>query len=143
MQKIHMMRAKPREEDQNINIVMRSDIEIGANKGKQPGEAIWIHNATEKEVDFDLNHAKEMFLEEKKNFAKASTSRSREKLLETNVTPEGSLSAYSVTRGKAKGSTMDVDDNAPRSGGPNNGEVGQRGTVGSNTKHCQSWSIIG
>ena len=47
-----------------------------------------MHKATEKEVDFDLNHAKETFMEAKKNFAEASTLGIHEKMPETSVTQE-------------------------------------------------------
>lgn len=41
----------------------------GDDKGKQPKEGGWVHKATKKEVGFDLEHAKETFMEEKKSFA--------------------------------------------------------------------------
>jgi len=88
MHNIQMMRVEPREEDQNINIVLRSGITIDANKGKQLEEDGWVHKATEKEVDFDLNCAKETFSEANKNFTEASTSRSQEKMVENNASQE-------------------------------------------------------
>lgn len=33
----------------------------------------WVQKVAEKEMDFDLNHAKETFLEAKENFIEAST----------------------------------------------------------------------
>jgi len=77
-----MMREKPREEDPNVNIVLRSGMMTSDDKGKQPEEGGWVHKTPEKEVGFDLEHAKEMFMEEKKNFAKASTSESQDRLCE-------------------------------------------------------------
>lgn len=82
------MRAEPYEENQNINIVLRSGIKTGTDNGKKPEEEGWVRKVAEKEVDFDLNHTKETFLEAKKNFVEASTSGSQEKKLETNVLQE-------------------------------------------------------
>lgn len=76
---IQMMRSKPCEEDHNVNIVMRSGVATGKDKGKQPETEGWVCKAVEKEVWFDLNWAKETFMEAKKNFAEASTSGSQEK----------------------------------------------------------------
>lgn len=87
-QNLQMVRVKPREEDSNINIVLRSGITTSADKGKQLEEEGWVRKTAEKEVDFDLNHAKETFLEAKKYFAKASTSGSQEKMLESNALQE-------------------------------------------------------
>lgn len=36
MQNLQVMRIEPREENQNINIVLRSGMMTGADKGKQP-----------------------------------------------------------------------------------------------------------
>lgn len=44
--------------------------------------------ATEKEIYFDLNRAKKTFMEENKNFTKASTSGRQEKVSETSTTQE-------------------------------------------------------
>lgn len=60
----------------------------GVDKGKHPEEEGWVCKAAEKEVNFDLNRAKETFLEAKKNFIEASTSGSQEKILETHATQE-------------------------------------------------------
>lgn len=54
----------------------------GEDKGKQPEEGDWVRKSPEKENRFDLEHAKETFMEAKKSFAKASTSASQEKLTE-------------------------------------------------------------
>jgi len=43
-----------------------------------------VRKATEKDVRFDLNMAKETFMEAKKNFVEASTSGSQEKSVENN-----------------------------------------------------------
>lgn len=75
-----MMRVEPHKEDQRINIVLRSDMTTSADKGKQPKEDGWVHKANEKEVDFDLNHTKENFMEAKENFIEASTVGSHEKI---------------------------------------------------------------
>lgn len=74
-----MMRVEPREECQSINIVMHSGMDTGEDKGKQPETEGWVHHDAEKEVGFDLNRAKETFMEAKKKFVEASTSRSEEK----------------------------------------------------------------
>jgi len=47
-----------------------------------------VHKATKKEIDFDLNHIKETFMEAKKNFTDASTLRSHEKLLKIGMAQE-------------------------------------------------------
>jgi len=73
------MRADPHEEDPNVNIMLRSGIATSDDKGKQPKDSVWVHKAPEKEAEFDLEHEREMFMEEKKSFAKASTSGSRDK----------------------------------------------------------------
>lgn len=85
MQKLQMMRVEPHEEDQSVNIVLRSGITNGDDKGKQLKEDGWVWKALEKEVGFDLNHAKEMFVESKKSFVDASTSRSRDKVQEMST----------------------------------------------------------
>lgn len=51
----------------------------GEDKGKQPEESEWVRKASEKEVEFDLEHAKETFMEAKKIFVEASTSGSEDK----------------------------------------------------------------
>lgn len=62
-----------------MNIVIRSAIMIGEDKGKQLEENVWASKAPEKEVGFDLEHAKETFMEAKKSFTKASNSGRQEK----------------------------------------------------------------
>lgn len=69
-----MMRVEPCKEYQSINIVLRNDMMTNANKGKQPKEDGWVHKAPEKDVAFELNCAKETFMEEKKSFVDVSTS---------------------------------------------------------------------
>jgi len=82
------MRAEPHEEEHNINIVTRSGIAMGEDKGKHPETKGWVRKAAEKEVGFDLNRAIETFMEAKKNFVEASTLGSEEKLPKTNVMQE-------------------------------------------------------
>lgn len=84
-QDIQMIRVEPCEEDQSVNIVLRSGMLTDVDKGKQPEEDGQVHKVAEKEVDFDLNCANKTFLEEKKNFVEASTLGSQEKILETNA----------------------------------------------------------
>lgn len=52
---------------------------MGEDKGKQSAESEWVRKAPEKETRFDLEHAKETFMEANKSFTKASTSGSQEK----------------------------------------------------------------
>lgn len=81
-QNLQMMRDEPCEEDPNVNIMLRSRMTIGEDKGKHPEESEWVHKAPEKEVGFDLERARETFMEAKKSFAKASTSGIQDKLSE-------------------------------------------------------------
>ena len=74
------MRFELREEDLNVNIVLRSGITMGDEKGKQPEESAWVHKAPTKELEFDLERAKETFMEAKKSFMEASTSGSKDQL---------------------------------------------------------------
>lgn len=78
-QNLQMMRSEPREEDPNVNIVLRSGITIGDDKGKQPKDSTWVHKALVKETEFDLECTREGFMEKKKSFTEASTSRSNDK----------------------------------------------------------------
>lgn len=71
-----MMRAKPCEEDANVNIMLRSGMMTSDDKVKQPKESEWVCKAPEKDVGFDLEHVREIFMEAKKRFAEASTSES-------------------------------------------------------------------
>jgi len=74
------MRSEPREEDPNVNMMLRSATAIGEDKGKQPEEDTWAHKAPTKEPKFNLKHAKETFMEAKKSFTKASTLGIRDQL---------------------------------------------------------------
>ena len=67
-----MMRFEPREEDPNVNIVLRSGIAMGDDKGKQPKDNTWVRKAREKEAEFDLKCALEAFMEANKSFTEAS-----------------------------------------------------------------------
>lgn len=49
---------------------------MGDDKGKQLEDSASVCNSPTKEAKFDLEHARETFMQEKKNFAKASTSES-------------------------------------------------------------------
>lgn len=68
------MRDEPHEGDLNVNIVLRSGIATGDDKGKQPKDNTWVCKAPEKEAKFDLECARETFMEAKKSFIEASTS---------------------------------------------------------------------
>ena len=52
----------------------------GYVKGKQPEESAWVCKAPTKEPEFDLDRAKETFMEANKSFMEASTSGSKDKL---------------------------------------------------------------
>ena len=75
-----MMRSEQREEDPNINMMLRSSMTVGDDKGKQPEERAWVRKAPTKEPEFDLERTKETFMEAKKSFAEASTSASKDQL---------------------------------------------------------------
>ena len=77
-----MMSSEPRKEDPNVNIVLRSGIAMGNNKGKQPEDSAWVRKAPEKEVEFDFERAHETFMEAKKSLIKASPSGSCDKLVQ-------------------------------------------------------------
>lgn len=75
-----MMTSEPREEDPNVNILLQSGITTRDDKGKQPEESTWVCKAPTKEPEFDLERAKETFMEAKRSFADASTSGSKDRL---------------------------------------------------------------
>lgn len=62
-----------------MNIVLRSGIAIGDDKGKQPEDNAWVRKAPTKGAEFDLEHAREKFMEANKSFVEASTSGSKDK----------------------------------------------------------------
>lgn len=62
-----------------MNIVLRSGITIGDDQGKQLEESTWVCKALVNEVEFDLNRAREKFMEAKKSFTEASTLGSKDK----------------------------------------------------------------
>jgi len=74
------MRIELHEEDPNVNIVLRSGIVIGDDKGKQPEDSTWVLKAPAKEAKFDLERAQKTFIEAKKSFADTSTSGSKDNL---------------------------------------------------------------
>lgn len=74
-----MMRSEPREDEPSVNIVMRSGISTGEDKGKQLEVDGWVCKAAEKQVGLDLSKVKENFMEAKKRFVEASTSESQGK----------------------------------------------------------------
>ena len=84
-QNLQMMKVKPHEEDPNVNIVLRSEITTSDDKGKQPEEGGWVCKAPKKETSFNLEHAKETFMEAKKIFTEASTSGNKNKFPDTNA----------------------------------------------------------
>lgn len=85
-----MMRSEPREEDLNINIVLQSAIVTGDEKGKQLEDSTWVRKAPMREVEFDLEHTWETFMEAKKTFANASTSGNKDR-------PEPEMDPYMLT----------------------------------------------
>lgn len=78
-QNIQRMRSELCEEEPNMNMMLRSGATTGEDKGKQPEEDTWVRKAPTKETKFDLEHARETFMEAKKSFAEVSTSRSNDK----------------------------------------------------------------
>jgi len=73
------MRSELCEEDPNVNIVLLSGIAMGDDKGKQPEDSAWVHNAPMKDAEFDLKRTQETFMEAKKSFVDASTSGSKDR----------------------------------------------------------------
>lgn len=65
-QNLKRMRSELREGDLNVNIVLRRGITTGDDKGKQPKDNTWARKSLEKETKFDLEHAREIFMEAKK-----------------------------------------------------------------------------
>lgn len=72
-QNIQMMRAESCEEYHTINIVTCNGMAISEDKGKELETEEWVCKVIDKEVRFELNHAKETFIEAKNNFAATST----------------------------------------------------------------------
>jgi len=79
-QNLQMMRSEMHEKDMNVNIALRSGIVMGDDKRKQPKDSTWVCKAPMKQVEFDLEHARETFMEARKSFTEASTSGSKDKL---------------------------------------------------------------
>jgi len=79
-QNIQMMRSEPCEEDPNMNMMLRSGMKTGEDKGKQLEEDTWVCKVLVKEPKFDLEHIKETFTEAKKSCTKASTFSSKYQL---------------------------------------------------------------
>jgi len=79
-QNLQMMRSELCEEDPNVSIMFQSDIMTGDDKGKQLKESAWVHKASTKELEFDLEHIKETFMEVKKSFMETSTSGNKDQL---------------------------------------------------------------
>lgn len=77
-QNIQMMRSERREEDLNMNMVLRSSTTIGEDKEKQPEDNTQVRKAPTKEPKFDLECARETFMEAKKSFIEASNSGSKD-----------------------------------------------------------------
>jgi len=77
-QNIQMMRYELHEEDTNVNMVLRSSMTTREDKGNHPKEDTWVHKAPIKELEFDMECAKETFMEAKKRFVEASTSGSKD-----------------------------------------------------------------
>lgn len=84
-QNLQMMRAQLRKEDPNVNILLQSRIVTNDDEGKQLEEGGCVHQAPKKGTGFDLECTKETFMEEKKSFVEASTSRTQNKLPNTSL----------------------------------------------------------
>lgn len=80
MQNLQMTMAESYEEDESINITLRSRMMTGTNKSKQFEQEGWVWKVLEKEVDFDLDHTKETFMESRKSFTEASAPWCKEKV---------------------------------------------------------------
>ncbi len=61
MQNLQIMRDELHKEDQSVNIVLRSGMMTGVDKGKNLEKEGWVHKSPKKELSFDLDHAKETF----------------------------------------------------------------------------------
>jgi len=75
-----MMKAELCEEDPNVNIMLRSGANIGEDKGKKLKEDAWVRKAPTKQPEFDLEHAKETFMEARKRFVEVFTSGSKDQV---------------------------------------------------------------
>jgi len=73
------MRSEPHKEDPNVNMMLRSGIATGEDKGKKHEENKWVREAHTKQHEFNLEHAKETFMEAKKSFVEVSTPGSNDK----------------------------------------------------------------
>jgi len=73
------MRYELCEKDPNVNIMLWRGIATEDDKGKKPEDSTWVCKAPAKETKFDLEHTHETFMEAKKSFNEASTSRSKDK----------------------------------------------------------------
>lgn len=62
------MRDEPREEDKNVNVVLRRGILTVNDKGKQLEEDGCVCKAPKKEVDFDFAQMKETFRKPRRGF---------------------------------------------------------------------------
>lgn len=71
-----MMIVEPREDEMRINIITRSGVVMGGNKGKKKVEDSWVRKITEKVIGFNIQKEKENFMRVKQSFmdAEASTS---------------------------------------------------------------------
>jgi len=50
------MRSEPREEDPNMNMMLRSGTTIGEDKGKQTEGDTWVHKAPKKQPKLLVMH---------------------------------------------------------------------------------------
>ena len=72
-QNIQMMRTEPCEGDPNVNIVLRSGMNIGEDKEKQPGDDVWVCKTPTKASELDSGCTKEMDMEAMKSFVLADS----------------------------------------------------------------------
>ena len=61
-------------------MMLRSGMAMREDMGKKPEESTWVCKAPAKEPEFDLERAKETFMQAKKSFAEASPSGSKDQL---------------------------------------------------------------
>lgn len=73
-------------EHPNVNMMLKSSMTIGDDKGKKSEESAWVRKAYTKEPEFYLECVKETLMETKNSFTEASTSSNKDQL-EPGVDP--------------------------------------------------------
>jgi len=73
-----MMMSEPRKEDPNMNMMLKSGVAIGKDKGKLTEVGLGVCKTPAKQHDFNLRHTKRTFMEAKKSFTEVSISGSED-----------------------------------------------------------------